>query len=131
MSSNRIGDFGEPIRGFVLWWVRCSRMGRGKGDTYFWGIFLLLLMREVMSMVGHWEDLEQMKARVGSEGEETHVLWFVGIVFAILGVIADAANHTIGLESSTWLLLAVVALLASMGSRIEWAVAWYLRTGNK
>lgn len=82
-------------------------------------------------MVGHWEDLEQMKARVGSEGEETHVLWFVGIVFAILGVIADAANHTIGLESSTWLLLAVVALLASMGSRIEWAVAWYLRTGNK
>jgi hypothetical protein len=78
----------------------------------------------------HWEDSERIKARVSPEGTMTHVLWLLGALSAALGVISDAANRPIGLESDTWLLLAIALFAASAVSFIEWAVAWYLRTAR-
>jgi len=60
-----------------------------------------------------------------------HALWLLGVIFVILGVVSDAFNRRIGLESGTWLLLAIAMFQASMVSGIEWAVAWYPRTARQ
>ena len=79
-------------------------------------------------MPRHWEDREQIKSSLGKMGKHAHFWWFLGAVFAVLGIIGDAANITLGLESTSWLLLAVVAFLASITEFLGWAVAWYLQT---
>lgn len=79
-------------------------------------------------MVRHWEDREHMKASVGSSGALGHACWFLGIFFALLGVIGDAADVNLGLEPQSWLLLAIVASVLSVPLFIGWAVAWYLRS---
>lgn len=53
------------------------------------------------------------------------VCWILGLVFAILGVIGEAMNATLGLGSSTWLLLAIAAFAASISWYLGWAVALY------
>jgi hypothetical protein len=75
-----------------------------------------------------YEDLEKLKASLGRSGALGHVCWFLGIVFAVLGIIGDAANVKIGLEPESWLLLAIVASVLSVSLFIGWAVAWYLRS---
>ena len=52
--------------------------------------------------------------------------WILGVVFAILGVIGDAMNATLGLELMSWFLLAIAAFVASISWYIGWAVAVYL-----
>jgi len=54
------------------------------------------------------------------------VCWILGVVFAILGIIADAMNGTLGLTAMSWFLLAVAAFVASIPEYIGWAVAVYL-----
>ncbi len=76
----------------------------------------------------HWEDREQLKASLGSSGMSAHICWFLGIIFAILGVIGDAANATLGLEPTSWFLLAIVALLVSITMFFGMGLAWYLIT---
>jgi len=56
------------------------------------------------------------------------VCWILGVVFAILGIIADAMNGTLGLESASWLLLAIATFVISAIWYLSWAVAMYLRT---
>ena len=79
-------------------------------------------------MARNWEDRERMVAGLGSEGLMGHVLGFLGVIFAIIGIVADAINTPIGLESLSWLVLAAVVLLLSVTFFIGWAVAWYLKT---
>ena len=55
------------------------------------------------------------------------VCWILGVVFAILGIIADAMNGTLGLEPISWFLLAIAALVTSAIWYLSWAVAVYLR----
>ena len=54
------------------------------------------------------------------------VCWILGVVFAILGIIADAMNGTLGLTAMSWFLLGVAAFVASIPEYIGWAVAVYL-----
>ncbi len=54
------------------------------------------------------------------------VCWILGVVFAIIGIVAGAIDAAIGLESTSWLLLAVAAFVASIPEYIGWAVAVYL-----
>jgi len=79
-------------------------------------------------MARHWEDREYLKANIGSGGMAAHACLFLGVLFAVVGVIGDAANMTLGLEPASWFLLAIVAILASITFFIGWAVAWYLKT---
>ena len=55
------------------------------------------------------------------------VLWVFGLVFAILGIIADSGNGTLGLQGISWLLLAIAALAASIPKFIVWAMGMYFR----
>ena len=74
-----------------------------------------------------WENRKRM-AEVRGEGLVFHVCWFLGVIFAVLGVIGGAANITLGLEPTYWLLLSIATFAASIPSVIGLAIAWYLRT---
>jgi len=55
------------------------------------------------------------------------VFWALGIVFAILGIIADAANITLGLEAISWFLLAIAFFVTSLSFCLAWALGVYFR----
>ena len=55
------------------------------------------------------------------------VCWILGVVFLILGIVADAINTTLGLEPTSWFLLAIAVLVISAIWYLSWAVAVYLR----
>ena len=79
-------------------------------------------------MARHWEDREKMIASLSGNGMVGHVCWFLAAIFAILGVIADAVNATLGLEPISWFLLAIATFLASITYFIGLAISWYLKT---
>jgi len=79
-------------------------------------------------MPHHWEDPKELKASVPREGLIGHVCWLLGVVFAVLGIIGDAADVTLGLEPTSWFLLAIVAFVAGIVPFIELGIAWYLKT---
>ena len=68
-------------------------------------------------MAYHWEeytDREQIKKGLGQTGLMAHLCWLLGVIFAIVGVISDAIDEPLGLESISWLLLAIVAFASSI-----------------
>jgi hypothetical protein len=79
-------------------------------------------------MARHWEDREALKAGIGRAGQWGHLLWFLGVIFAVLGIIAGVANTPIGLSATSWLLLAIFTMLAGITFFMGWMVAWYLNT---
>jgi uncharacterized membrane protein YdbT with pleckstrin-like domain len=74
----------------------------------------------------HWESKENMAAGIRSSGLWGHIMWFLGAMFAILGIISDALNTAIGLESISWFMLAVVVVLLGLCMFICLGIAWYL-----
>ena len=79
-------------------------------------------------MPSRYEDREKVRTSIRSQGLCGDILGFLGVIFAILGIIGDAINATLGLEPLSWLVLAVVTVLLSVCFYISWAVAWYLET---
>ena len=77
-------------------------------------------------MAQHWADREQMRASLGKNGQWGHICLYIAAIFAVLGIIGDAVNATLGLEAASWFLLAIGALLVSITFFIGWAVSWYL-----
>jgi hypothetical protein len=73
-----------------------------------------------------FEDRKKM-AEVRTPGLWAHVCWFLGAVFAIIGIIAAAIDASIGLGATNWLLLAIVAALLSIPFFLGMIFAWYLR----
>jgi len=73
-----------------------------------------------------FKNREEARAALSPMGLAGHICFLLGIVFAVLGIIGDAANATLGLEPISWLLLAIVAFLAGMPAWITWAVAMHL-----
>lgn len=80
-------------------------------------------------MARSWEDREKMRASLGSQGLVGHICWFIGVIFAILGIIADATG-SLGLTAMSWFLLAIATFLTSITFFIGWAVSWYLETAE-
>ena len=66
----------------------------------------------------HWEkpikDREELRPLIRSTGLQGHICWILGVVFAILGIIAGATNTALGLGPITWLLLALVVCVAGI-----------------
>ena len=65
----------------------------------------------------HWEkalkNREEAKKTLRSGGLGFHISWFIGVIFAILGIIAGATDG-VGLEATEWFLLAIVVLLLGL-----------------
>jgi len=51
------------------------------------------------------------------------VCWVLGLVFAVLGIIGEAADVNVGLLPMSWFLLSIAALVASIPEYLGWAVA--------
>ena len=73
-----------------------------------------------------FQSREEARRALGPMGLVTHICIFLGVVFALLGVIGDAANITLGLEPTSWLLLAIAACMLSIHAWLAWAVAMHL-----
>jgi hypothetical protein len=82
-------------------------------------------------MAKRWEDREALKAGIGGGGAGGHLLWFLGAIFAVLGIVAGVTNTPLGLTVTSWLLLAIFTMLASITFFMGWMVGWYLRTVDK
>lgn len=54
-------------------------------------------------------------------------LWTLGFIFALLGLIADVNNGTLGLTMMAWFMLAIVFHLAGLSFWMGWALAVYLK----
>ena len=57
---------------------------------------------------------EELRPLVRSFGLQAHICWWLGAVFAVLGIIAGAMNASLGLSSTGWLLLAIAVFVAGM-----------------
>ena len=75
----------------------------------------------------HWEDRERMSKGVRSGGLAGHVCCYIGIVFAVLGIVAGATRSTVGLEATHWFLLAIFILVLSVTFFIGMMISWYLK----
>ena len=79
----------------------------------------------------HWEKREYIKAGLRSSGMWAHICWLLGIVFAIIGIVAAATHSYIGLGATAWLLLAIVTLVVSVTMFFGMGLAWYLITTDR
>ena len=57
----------------------------------------------------------------------SRIIFILGLIFVILGIIGDATNATLGLEPMSWFLLAIGVFVAGIPPCIGWAVAVYLK----
>jgi ABC-type amino acid transport system permease subunit len=81
-------------------------------------------------MTGRWaqpfKDRKEVNATLNSMGLSFHICWFLGAIFAILGLIAGAMNTSLGLEPTHWLLLSIAAFLSGIPMLVTWAIAMHL-----
>jgi hypothetical protein len=63
----------------------------------------------------------------GASGMWGGTLWFLGFLFALLGIIADAMDGTLGLTMMAWFMLAIVFHLAGLSFWVSWALGVYLK----
>ncbi|MCW3975499.1 MAG: hypothetical protein NWE86_04580 [Candidatus Bathyarchaeota archaeon] len=62
------------------------------------------------------------------------ICFFLGIIFAVIGVIGEVANLTLGLSSTIWLLLAIASFLAPILMLVNFttlAIFYLLSRKNK
>jgi len=71
--------------------------------------------------MGYEEERKHVMTGVGGHGQTCRVCWILGVIFAVVGVIAAAANVALGLGATNWLLLAIAAFLAAIGNCIPHA----------
>ncbi len=81
-------------------------------------------------MTGRWaqpfKSRKELLETVDSMGLAFHICWFLGAIFAILGIIAGAMNAVVGLGPVYWLLLSIAAFLAGIPMLVTWALAMKL-----
>ena len=62
----------------------------------------------------------------GAHCDGGFVFWSLGLLFAALGVVSDAMNVNLVLESTSWLLLSIVFCLSGIASWMAWVLAVHL-----
>ena len=55
------------------------------------------------------------------------VIGIIGLVFAAVGVISDAINTVVVIESISWLLLSIVTVLVALCAWMSWMLAALLK----
>lgn len=61
-----------------------------------------------------FKNREQVKAEVRLCSTVATIFQFLSFLFAILGIIGDALNTTLGLETLSWFLLAIILGVSSI-----------------
>lgn len=73
-----------------------------------------------------FKDREEVKKDIRLCAWVGSIVTFCSLGFAALGVIGDALNITLGLESMSWFLLAIVAALSAIIPNMRSSVAKHL-----
>ena len=81
---------------------------------------------DIIKSEEHFKNREEVKTEIRNCALFGGIITFFGFLFAILGVIGDALDKTIVLESSTWLLLAVFFGVAAIGPLMHSVAAKHL-----
>lgn len=81
---------------------------------------------EEENMAKHWKERKWILGKGGMWAAWGGACWIFGIIFAIVGIIGELMNTTLGLGSGSWYLLSIAAFVASIPEYIGWAVAVYL-----
>jgi len=71
--------------------------------------------------------LEEIIAAGEAHCDAGFVIGILGLAFAALGVISDAINVIIVIESISWLLLSIVACLVAISAWLSWILAALLK----
>jgi len=78
-------------------------------------------------MMEMWTGPGFTKRNRGRMGIMGSVATWLGVAFAIVGIIAEASGKVvIGLYLTSWYLLAIASLIFSLGCWLGWAVGIYL-----
>jgi len=73
-----------------------------------------------------WTGPEFTKRNRGRMGIMGSIATWLGVAFAIVGIISDATRTIIGLYPTDWFLLAIASLIFGLGCWLGWAVGIYL-----
>lgn len=76
--------------------------------------------------MGYEKERKHAVHGVGAHSGVARFCFSLGIIFAVLGIIAAVANTTLGLGAMNWLLLAVVVCGLGIIMMIFWAIGMYL-----
>jgi hypothetical protein len=79
-------------------------------------------------MFERWMSRERIVPSGGRMALSGGVCWILGAIFAVLGIIADAMNATLGLQPASWLMLSIALFAGSASWYIGWAVALFLHS---
>jgi len=74
-----------------------------------------------------WTESEFTKRNRGRMGIMGSIATWLGVAFAIVGIISDATRTLIGLYPTDWFLLAIASFIFSLGCWLGWAVGIYLQ----
>jgi len=77
-------------------------------------------------MMKMWTELGFTKRTRGRMGVMGSVATWLGVAFAIVGIISEASLTLLGLYPTSWYLLAIASLIFSLGCWLGWAVGIYL-----
>jgi len=73
-----------------------------------------------------WTESGFTKRNRGRMGIMGSIATWLGVAFAIVGIISDASRTLIGLYPTDWFLLAIASLIFGLGCWLGWAVGIYL-----
>ena len=76
--------------------------------------------------MGYEKEWKHAVDGVGGHSGVARFCWLFGVIFLILGIVSDAINRTLGLESISWFLLAIGLFAAGILLMFFWAVGMYL-----
>ena len=71
--------------------------------------------------MGYQEERKRVTTGLSAHGWTCRICWLLGVIFAVLGVIAGAARIVLGLGATNWLLLAIAAFAAGIPNCIAFA----------
>ena len=75
-----------------------------------------------------WTEPEFTKRNRGRMGIMGSVATWLGVAFAIVGIISESSRNLLGLYPTSWYLLAIASFVFSLGCWLGWAVGIYLHT---
>ena len=71
--------------------------------------------------MGYQEERKNVTTGLGRHGWSCRISWLLGVLFAVLGVIAAAVDITLGLGATNWLLLSIAAFASATANMIALA----------
>ncbi len=71
--------------------------------------------------MGYKEEREHVTTGLGGHGWTCRICWLLGVIFAVVGVIAGAADIALGLGATNWLLLSIAAFASATANMVALA----------